>query len=162
MSIDRWLLPPRRPGRRPKTSQAVPHRQLNQWPPASIFETFLYRSRDLSGVRVKESRMAADGTHALSIDEGAARGPAEAFIDDHEFCHLHPLPHGSIHLTLPDVVRPDLLRLGWGELHLLARSGFLPQTLVLIYAPRDDREIEVVARLVKASYDFARGLFESE
>jgi hypothetical protein len=36
-------------------------------------------------------------------------------------------------------------------------TGQAPPTVVLVYAPRDDDERDVVLGLVRASYEFARG-----
>jgi hypothetical protein len=79
----------------------VPHEQLDQWPSAPLFATMMDRLFRLPGVSERESRMAVAETRALCIPDERARGPTEAFIDDHEFCHVHPLPGGSLHLTLP-------------------------------------------------------------
>jgi len=39
----------------------------------------------------------------------------------------------------------------------IARRGLIPRTAVMVYAPRDQTELEVVERLIRESYDFARG-----
>jgi hypothetical protein len=103
--------------------------------------------------------MAAPETRALALPDEHARGPAEAFIDDHEFCHLHAAPEGSIHLALPAIVRLNVIESGWSELHPSVQAGFLPPTLVMVYAPRDEEELAVVVGLVTASYYFAHGTF---
>jgi len=36
-------------------------------------------------------------------------------------------------------------------------GGLIPRTAVMVYAPRDQTELEVVERLIRESYDFARG-----
>ena len=46
---------------------------------------------------------------------------------------------------------------GWAEPHPVALRGLIPRTAVMLYAPRDDAELEVVVRLVRASHGFARG-----
>ncbi len=58
---------------------------------------------------------------------------------------------------LPPPLADEAIAAGWAELHPVARLGLIPQTAVMIYAPRDHDELEVVERLVRASYDFARG-----
>ena len=37
----------------------------------------------------------------------------------------------------------------------MARIGYIPQNVVMIYAPRDAREIEVLAGLVVEAYRYA-------
>ena len=88
------VLPAPRFGVRPQMHRALPHRQLNQLPPAETMEELVERSLEIPDVRSKQSRMASPRSHALYLKDELAVGPPEAFIDDHEFCHLHPLPEG--------------------------------------------------------------------
>jgi len=103
--------------------------------------------------------MASPGSTALYLADDFAFGPPEAFIDGHEFCHLHPLPGGSIHLTLPAILRGEVVRLGWGEPHPIAEVGILP-SLVTIYAPRDGPELKAVLGLIAQSCQFAQGTLQ--
>ena len=41
---------------------------------------------------------------------------------------------------------------GWAERHPLAGKYGLPTNIVMVYGPRDDAELEVVAALVAASH----------
>jgi phospholipase/carboxylesterase len=50
---------------------------------------------------------------------------------------------------------------GWAELHPVARRGLIPPTTVMVYAPRDRDELEVVFQLIVASYLFAGGGIQS-
>jgi len=150
------VLPSSRPGTRPRTQRALPHLQLDQLPPADIMEELVERSLEIPHVRSKQSRMASPQSYALYLTDEFACGPPEAFIDDHEFCHLHPLPEGGIHLTLPEILREEVVRLGWGERHPLAKAGILT-TLVTVYAPRDRQELEVVLGFTAQSCQFAQG-----
>jgi phospholipase/carboxylesterase len=119
-------------------------------------EELLDRSLELPGVQSKQSRMASPRSHALYLADRIAAGPPEAFIDEHEFCHLHPLPEGGIHLTLPKILREEVVRLAWGERHPIAEVGILT-TLVTVYAPRDRPEIDTVLGLIVQSFQFAQG-----
>lgn len=150
------VLPPLRLGTRPRTHRALPHLQLDQLPPAETMEQLVELSRELPHVHSRQSRMASPRSYALYLADEFALGPPEAFIVDHEFCHLHPLPEGSIHLTLPSILREEVVRLGWGELHPIARAGILP-ALVTAYGPRDHLELEVVLGLIAQSCQFAQG-----
>lgn len=155
---DVCFLPPARPGPRPRTPLALPHIQLDQWPPAEVAEKLIEGSLSLADVRSKQSRMASPKSRALCLPDRCAGGPQDAFIDDHEFCHLHPLPEGSIHLTLPNPLRDQMVELGWAEQHPVARAGAMPKTLVLVYAPRDRAELAIALHLIWSSCQFARGL----
>lgn len=145
-----------RAGARPRMQRALPHLQLDQWPPADAVEELIERSLEIPLVRSRQSRMASPNTHALYLADEFATGPLEAFIDDHEFCHLHPLPEGNIHLTLPKLLREEAVRLGWGERHPIAETGILT-TLVTVYAPRNLEELSAVLGLIVQSCQFARG-----
>jgi hypothetical protein len=101
--------------------------------------------------------MASPASLALCLPDDFAGGPRDAFFDDHEFCLLHPLPEAGIHLTLPCAVRDRVVELGWAELHPGARAGITPATLVMLYAPRNGVELEIVSHLIWTSSQFAKG-----
>src|SRR5271165_4871038 len=84
--------PPARLGPRPQSHPALPHVQLDQWPPPVIAQELLRRCLAFPGVRPQQSRMASPDCHALSLPDEFSAGPPGAFIVDHEFCHLHALP----------------------------------------------------------------------
>jgi len=153
-------LPPRL-GPRPRSCPTLPHVQLDQWPSPAIAEELLGRCLIFPNVRPKQSRMASPECYALSLPDAFSAGPPRAFIVDHEFCHLHPLPDSSIHLTLPADMREHAIERGWAEQHLVSRAGILPETLVMVYAPRDAHELAIVLRLIWRSYQFARGMKSS-
>jgi len=134
----------------------LPHVQLDQLPAVEIRDEFVARSLEIPNVRSQQSRMASPESLALYLTDECACGPPEAFIDGHEFCHLHPLPEGSIHLTLPKLIREEVVRLGWGEPHPIAKAGILT-TLITVYAPRDRPELDAVLSLVRQSCQFAQG-----
>ena len=150
--------PPPRSGPRPQSCPTLPHVQLDQWPPPKIAEALLGRCLIFPYVRPKQSRMASPECYALSLPDEFSAGPPWAFIVDHEFCHLHPLPDSSIHLTLPKNVRERAIRRGWAEQHLVCRAGILPDTLAMVYAPRNPSELGIVMQMIWQSYRFARGL----
>ena len=146
---------PRRAHRRPQTSDRVPHIQCDQIPSGDIVQRLLLRISQLSNVRERDSRMAMPGVKAFWIPDDNACGPKTAFIDDHEFCHLHET--GTIHLTAPKQLRELLIDRGWAEQHIVAKAGIIADTLLLVYAPQDETEVEVVTWIVRQSLAFATG-----
>jgi hypothetical protein len=76
---------------------------------------------------------------------------------EREFAHLHPGRDQSLHATLPPDLAEAAIEAGWAELHPVARMGYIPATTVMLYAPRDLDELEVVYGLILASYGFAGG-----
>lgn len=143
-------------------ADGLPHVQMDQWPPTEISVELVARASRLPNVRVRQSRMASATTSALYLVDGCVGGPAEAFIDGAEFCHLLPPPEGNIHLMLPAAERAFAMELGWGEQHPVARAGSLWRCLVTLYAPRDEGELSVALRLIESSWQFARGLADME
>jgi hypothetical protein len=148
-------LPPRR-GPRPRTTPTNPHTQLDQQPTSDgPREELVRRVFRLPGVSERPSMISVPGAPALSLDKERAAGPPEAFLVGREFAHLHPHPDLSLHVMLPSELAEQAVASGWAEPHPVARMGLIPPTAVMVYAPRDDGEVEVVAALVEASYRFA-------
>jgi hypothetical protein len=135
----------------------MPHQQLSQNAPLSLQEELWQRMTGLEGVRPGGSHVSLPDTRALHLDPRLATGPGDAFFAGTEFAHLHGASDGSLHLMLPVSVAGDAIHKGWSELHPVARRGAGPPTLVMLYGPRDEAELEVVWRLVQTSYAFARG-----
>jgi phospholipase/carboxylesterase len=147
---------PGRFGPRPRSSAALPFRQLDQFPPAELQQRLYERCVNLPGVRTRQSRVATPQSRALCLADRESYGPPEAFIDGREFCHIHPLPEGSIHLTLPIEEIETLVALGWVERHPIQSLGLF-HNLVMVYGPRDVAELEIVFSLVELSCRFAKG-----
>ncbi len=101
----------------------------------------------LPGVEERPSAISVPGARALWLSETLPTGPPEAFMVGRELAHLHPVPDLSLHAMLPAPLAEEAV----------ARVGLIPSGAVMIYAPRDDQELEVVERLVVAAYRFATG-----
>jgi hypothetical protein len=120
-------------------------------------EELWHRMTSLEGVQPGRSYVSLPDSRALHLDSRLATGPRDAFFAGTEFAHLHGASDGSLHLMLPLSIASDAIDKGWAELHPVARRGAGPPTLVMLYGPRDEAELEVVWRLVQTSYAFARG-----
>ena len=146
---------PHREGPRPDTTHPSrenpsPHQQISQNAPRHLQEELFMRAQSLAGVSVGKSLVSVPGARAFHLDEALARGPIEAFQRGREFAHLHPAHDGSLHLTLQPQVCQEVLAKGWGEPHPLSGT-------MLIWGPRSEEELEVIWRLVHASYEYATG-----
>lgn len=145
-----------RPGPRPQTSVGIPHRQLDQQPNDNTVRNVLAcRLFALPGVEQVPSGISVPGAQALSVENGWPLGPPSAFLIGREFAHLHPDPDLSLHLTLPTEEAEQAVGSGWAELHPLVARGQLPPTVVMLFAPRDQDEADVVENLVRRSWRFA-------
>src|ERR1700682_5279567 len=149
---------PVRQGPRPATTPGLPHSQIDQQPTGEgIRRRLAERVFALPGVSEGPTRIPAPGARALLPDRATASGPAEAFFIGGEFAHLHPGQDHSLHVCLSPDLAAAACEAGWAEPHPLVASAALPPTVVLVYAPRDDHELNVVASLVEAAYRFATG-----
>jgi hypothetical protein len=148
---------PQRAGPRPRTTPTNPHTQLDQQPTDPRFtEELAGRVFSLPGVVEQPSGISVPGARALTLAEGEPTGPPEAFLIDREFAHLHPHPDHSLHAMLPQDRAGEAIEAGWAEPHPVALRGLIPPTAVMLYAPRDDAELDVIERLIQASHAFAR------
>lgn len=149
-------LPVRR-GDRPHTTPTNPHTQLDQQPTDLTWvEELARRIFSLPGVIEQPSRISVPGARALVLPPEEATGPPEAFLIDREFAHLHPAPDHSLHAMLPAETVTEAVAAGWAEPHPVALRGLIPPTAVMLYAPRDEAELDVIEALVRASHAFAR------
>lgn len=149
---------PQRRGDRPATTSTFPHRQINQQPDdPTVREALARQAFSLENVVERDSIVSVPGARALVLANDQPAGPHVAFMREREFAHFHPDPDWSLHLALPDPVADVAIDRGWAELHLIARTEELPGSVVMVYAPRDADEAEVVWTLLRASHEFAAG-----
>jgi hypothetical protein len=148
---------PVRLGDRPRTTPTNPHTQLDQQPTDLTWvEELARRVFALPGVIEQPSGISVPGARALVLAPEQATGPPEAFLVDREFAHLHPSPDHSLHAMLPPGTVTEAVAAGWAEPHPVALRGLIPPTAVMLYAPRDEAELDVIEALVRASHSFAR------
>ena len=145
-----------RAGPRPKTTPTNPHTQLTQNAPPDLQERVYELAASLPGVAVGPSHVSVPGARAFHLPEAAA-APREAFMVGREFAHVHPPGDGSLHMALPPDVVERAIENGWAERHPLAGQYGLPANIVMVFGPRDEDELEVVADLMRASHAFAAG-----
>ncbi|MDX6691885.1 MAG: hypothetical protein QOG15_3342 [Solirubrobacteraceae bacterium] len=149
-------LPPRAGGR-PRTTPTNPHTQLDQQPTEpAIADELARRVFALPGIVEQPSGISVPGARAMVLADDEPTGPAEAFLIGREFAHLHPSPDFSLHAMLPLDVVDAAIGAGWAEHHPVALRGLIPRTAVMLYAPRDEAELDVVETLVRASHGYAR------
>jgi hypothetical protein len=135
---------------RPTVATPFPHQQLTQTAPVDLQEQLVARGASLPYVAVAPSCVSVPGSRAFRLDESHARGPAEAFQCGTEFAHVHPPGDGSLHLTLPPAIYAGVLAQGWGEPHPISGT-------MMLFGPRNQRELETVWQVLLWSYRFAIG-----
>jgi hypothetical protein len=144
-----------RRGSRPTVHRELPHSQLDQQPDVDVRAQLERRFLGFTGVELGPSEISVPGAQALRVPSGSVAGPAEAFIVGREFAHLHPLPDSSLHMALPSALAARAVEAEWAELHPLSGSRELAAVIVMVYAPRDENELDVVMGLVAQSHRFA-------
>lgn len=148
---------PARAGAKPKTTSTNPHQQLDQNPSSAVYDRLKDRAFTFPHVDRRPSMISVPGAEALWLHDDHVCGDSDAFMIGNEFAHVHPPYDGSMHAMLPSEGVRGLLEKGWGEMHPLALTGRIPQSAIMIFGPRDEKELEVVLALLSLSYDFARG-----
>ncbi|KAK4547303.1 hypothetical protein LTR36_000958 [Oleoguttula mirabilis] len=148
---------PIRQAPRPETRGIAPHRQITQKPSKAVYEKLAQEIQNMGAsndnLLIGTSCFEKHGTGLFSVS------PAKRTCQG-EICHAHP-SDGSMHMTLHPADAKTVLEAGWAERHPIARGGwferFVPGGFLMVYAPRNDEEIETVMRIVKAAAWFVSG-----
>ncbi|KAL3420739.1 hypothetical protein PVAG01_07184 [Phlyctema vagabunda] len=145
-----WL--PKRTGPRPTIAGIAPHRQIDQPGDAEMYQRLRWSIEDLA---TRRPDLVITDTSCFEKKGLAlfAREPINATCRG-EICHVHHSDR-SLHMNLhPDDARL-VLENGWGERHPLAKGGWLrryvPREFVMVYAPRNESELEYVVRIIEAA-----------
>jgi hypothetical protein len=155
MNIQKEL--PFRQGERPSTSNVGPHSQLTLNASPAIWGQLVAKAFSIQGVTQGHSRVSmADSMAGLLVglpqEHGpwslATEGPVEVF-------HIHGVKDTSIHAVLPSDRAREVVDKGWGEPHTYADF----ETQVMLFAPRDLDEIQVIAGLLAEGVHFANSNF---
>ncbi|KAI1456676.1 hypothetical protein F4805DRAFT_216274 [Annulohypoxylon moriforme] len=152
---------PRRKGERPTVPPYVgPHRQTTQKADAAIRgkqEAFLHAltAANPTLFQVKPSSLEGPHFNAIWILDSVPQRDEIRHLSG-EFAHPHG--EGSTHLVLSLVDAATAIESGWAERHRMSGVGnLIPWGFVMIYAPRDDEELEVWKEFIVASARYALG-----
>ena len=149
---------PLRNGPRPRVYPGPPQHQLDQLPTEEEWRATRKMFNAWQTADQGASLRATPGTLGLFIrDNDDKASPAEAFLLGNEFAHHHPKGDGGLHLVLPPAWHAATTQKGWAVSHTLAGQPIVSHLTLLIFAPRDADERDVVRRLIEVSESFARG-----
>lgn len=146
---------PYRPGPRPLVAGLAPQRQLDQWGTARCCEQL---KTAIERATAKFPQMLGTATSSIEKHGFAlfARHPVNVYGNG-EVAHVHSSDK-SLHLNLHPEDIKEILQRGWGQRHPLAFKGIrgwvespVPDTFVMIYAPRDENDLRIVCRIVEAA-----------
>lgn len=146
-----------RRGPRPRTTDCAPHSQIDQLADdrRAMSEALISTLADLPDLELGTSRRAPPGTVGLYIDAAHCCAAPRAFLLGREFAHVHVEDDGSLHAILAEPLRTAAIDAGWAEPHPLAGQPTVSEDTIMIYAPRDQAEVEIVAALVRQSWNNA-------
>ncbi|KAG8625764.1 hypothetical protein KVT40_006165 [Elsinoe batatas] len=142
---------PHRVGPRPTISGLAPQRQVDSFATAKSYEQLTAAIEELAKVATGlEITLSPFEKHSDAL---VATKPIHNRKRGGEVCHVHP-SDGSLHLTLHPADVALCIERGWGQRHPLSRGGwmrrFVPETFVMVYAPRTSLEVQTVMDIVKA------------
>lgn len=161
--LDASKIPERR-GSRPTTGwHAAPHRQVDRLPSSDVREKLFAIFNRLA--RVNPTLVQLDTSPHERHHQGMML--SASITDPHpvavrawrEVGHIHP-SDSSMHWVLSPADCALVIAKGWGERHPLSgisRHAPLPKEYLMIYAPRDDEELDVCEQIMVASIQYMSG-----
>jgi len=152
---------PERKGDKPNTTSGLPHAQLTDNSSQEMLEELSdWVFTTYKDVHKRGSLFNLDFIGFI-IDEKTELNPEWEKLQnprDHwgrEWGHIHTAPlRGSLHLWLPPTEANKIISKGWGEYHYLVGIGFYKPALVMIFAPRNKEDLEVIKIIINRSYSF--------
>lgn len=143
---------PQRRGPRPQIAGIAPQRQINQRGCPVAYKALL------AALEAAATRNPGKLYTGISCFEKKglslfSRYPINATCKG-EIVHVHHSDR-AMHMNLhPDDAKLVIQR-GWGQRHPLARGGwfkqYVPREFMMVYAPRNQAELEVIRRIVQAA-----------
>ncbi|MEZ5694562.1 MAG: DUF5519 family protein [Altererythrobacter sp.] len=149
-----------RKGPRPETFPGPPQSQVSQLTDPEtrrrLSLTMAERMLRLDGIKGGLSRRAPPGAIGFFLDPEQCCADVDSFLLGNEIAHVHLEDDGSLHAVLPEEVMQAAIEARWAEPHPMAGMPTVSPRTVLIYAPRDEGEIETIMSLLQYAYDAAR------
>src|SRR5271170_4136118 len=141
-----WTMPPRQ--RREKGDPQT--RQRLQ----SMMQTLAEKHPELLEVRLSKTEGRTTDAIYARPDLEKLNPQAKDPILQHEIAHAHPSDN-SLHVWLSDPDARAVIEAGWGQRFPLTfvRSGW-----TMVYAPREEAEMNVVERIVRAGVGWVTGV----
>jgi len=151
---------PTRQGKRPQTTNSVPHVQIGIEANPELSDELLRRVEKFPGVTLGATFLSLPGAVGFQIERDMPLARPEAIVGGREFAHLHP--DGSLHASLDPDIAAAAVEAGWAVMHPWSsqREGW--EGFVMIYTPQTRDENEVVYRLVQSSYAYVSGRMPPE
>jgi phospholipase/carboxylesterase len=139
----------------PATTDRVPHVQLGVEPVPAISAALLAQVSGIPDIEIRDTVISLPGAQGFWLRENVVLAKPQVIVGGREFAHIHP--DGSLHASLPPELAVKAVQAGWASHHPWAdkRQGW--EGFVMIYTPVNEEELDVVLRLIVASYNFVTG-----
>lgn len=129
----------------PHPAQAPPPAPAH---PRPVRNKSLSRLNSLSSLNSYSASCEHPAKDAVKTEEGSKLEPCE---HPAEIAHIHTTD-SSMHLTLHPSDAALVISNGWGERHPLAGRGpWVPKGFTMVYAPRNQTEVETLTEVVRAA-----------
>ena len=148
----------KRSGDPPVVGKEPPQFQYSDQSPKAIYDAFhawLFDPKTFPNAEKKTTMISAPTSEALFLKPGITAAHDDSFMPpdgSREFAHLHK--DGSCHIVVSTQVEDEVLANSWGVRHMYYERGVKE---ILVYAPRNEEEIEVLKMLLQESYKYANG-----
>jgi hypothetical protein len=150
---------PKRKGAKPTIAPfAVPHRQVDQHNDSitrlsqkRIFDEQV--ANPAYNLQYKFSYLEKHN-YGIFLKDSAAGNQTIVPVSHAEVGHIHPTD-GSMHIILSPSDTKEVIQKGWGELHGLAGQGAAAKTYLMIYSPRDKKELDVTRQILVAAVKYS-------
>lgn len=143
---------PERQTTAPETTNSVPHVQFNVSPDPVLSEALIGSISNLPGVYTANTANSLAGARGFRLRETINVTRQRSLLGGREFAHLHA--DGSLHAFLSPKLAREAIEKGWGTWHPWAGQNPGWDGFIMIYTPSNAQELETVAALVKASYNY--------
>lgn len=155
-------LPPRR-GPPPLVEGIAPQRQVTQKSCEAMFQRLSASMRHM--VERHSDRLYLATSSFEHHSPGVHAHPNHRLHDtkNGEIVHAHP-SDGSMHLSLHPADCRLVLERGWGQRHPIAwdrglwKDRYVPAGFTMVFAPRDEKELEVVLQIIHAAAWYVLGV----
>ncbi|OJJ33510.1 hypothetical protein ASPWEDRAFT_43558 [Aspergillus wentii DTO 134E9] len=152
-------LPMRKGGHPALKPRALPQRQEPEYIPSIVKEKLFnlindHASKDPDTFNIALSRTEGGTADAIYLNPDLLASNSDAKGLGGEIAHVHP-SECSLHLLLSAEDARTVLEANWGKRFPI--YWITPPGWIMLYAPRNEEELELVSRVVDAAVQFAKG-----
>lgn len=147
---------PVRDGPRERTTESVPHVQLDAVLVPEVDAELRRRAFAIPGVEDVPSQISLPGALGLSFGDEVELARPDVLLSGREFAHIHP--DGSLHVWMPVERAVEVDATGWGELHPWVDREDFWDGVAMVFTPRTIQEVDIVIQLLVEAYNLVSGL----